>query len=76
MTSLVGSNLRALRGRLALSQDELAERSQVNVSTIRGIEGGLVTKPHAGTLNRLADALGVSIGELEPNPGPDPPPGT
>src|SRR5215208_6339237 len=44
---------------------ELEAASGVGASTISKIERG-VTHPQAGTLHKLADALGVEAGELYP----------
>ena len=60
-----------------MTQEQLAKASDVREATICNIENGLIAKPHAGTIYRLAKALGVSVHELTrdvPEPAPDAPP--
>lgn len=54
--------LRELRRKRGWSQVELAARSGVSQPTISEVERGTATT--TATLDRLADALGCSIGEL------------
>ena len=49
--------LRAWRQTAGLSQEELAERSGLSVRTIGNLERSGASRPHRGTLDRLADAL-------------------
>jgi tetratricopeptide (TPR) repeat protein/transcriptional regulator with XRE-family HTH domain len=56
----LGLLLRELRRRALLTQEELAERSGVSVSTIAGVEAGRVRRPRGSSLRLLADALGVT----------------
>lgn len=60
----LGRNLRRLRGRLGLTQEEVAQRAHLSRVAVTAIESGLVTNPQAQTLARLADALGVDIASL------------
>lgn len=57
------NQLRSLRTRLALSQQELAEAAGVTRQTISGIEGGLYA-PSVAVALRLARALGCRVEEL------------
>ena len=59
----VGPRLRALRTRLGLSQRALAKRAGVPSSTVSLIEGGH-TNPSIGSLKRLVDAAGISLGDF------------
>ncbi|MEU9504687.1 helix-turn-helix transcriptional regulator [Micromonospora sp. NPDC048170] len=52
--------MRALRRRALLTQEELADISQLSVGTIRGLETGRIRQPHTGTLRKLTDALTLS----------------
>lgn len=65
-TETVGAAIRALRKAHGWSQPELAERSGVPQRTISRIENatkeGYLPVPH--TLNALASALGVAVGDL------------
>jgi transcriptional regulator with XRE-family HTH domain len=63
MDSDVGPRLRALRTRLGLSQRALAKRAGVPSSTVSLIEGGH-TNPSIGSLKRLVDAAGISLGDF------------
>jgi len=57
--------LRIARSKAGMTLMELEAASGVGASTISKIERG-VTHPQAGTLHKLADALGVEAGELYP----------
>jgi len=63
--------LRIARSRAGMTLMELEAASGVGASTISKIERG-VTRPQAITLHKLADALGVEVGELYPK-APAPP---
>ncbi|MFI6056118.1 helix-turn-helix domain-containing protein [Streptomyces violascens] len=52
-----GELLRSLRKKAGLTQEALAELSQVSVSTIRRLENGRALDTRLGTVNLLADAL-------------------
>jgi predicted ATPase/transcriptional regulator with XRE-family HTH domain len=54
------AELRLGRG---LSQEELAAAAMVSVRAISDLERGLTRRPQAGTVRRLADALGLGAGE-------------
>src|SRR5689334_373237 len=55
----LGDVLRQHRLDAGLSQEALAERAQVGLRSIQGIERG-ERRPHRGTLQRLVRALGLS----------------
>lgn len=57
------TRLRALRERRALTQEELAQMAGLNRVTINTIEGGHA-EPRAGTVRKLARALGVEPSDL------------
>jgi transcriptional regulator with XRE-family HTH domain len=59
----IGHRLRQLRKRSLMTQEQLAERSSVAVSTIIRIERNQV-EPHGSTIRKLAEALGVDPHEL------------
>ncbi|TDU05965.1 transcriptional regulator with XRE-family HTH domain [Streptomyces sp. 846.5] len=59
MTDELGPLLRRLRTQSGLTQEQLAERSGVSVRTIRRLETGKSTDHRLGTVNLLADALGL-----------------
>ncbi len=55
----VGTNLAVIRERRMWTQARLAEEAGVSPTTVSGIETGRISRPHFGTLRRLANALGV-----------------
>jgi len=61
--------LREWRQRRLLSQEELAKKADVGVTTIVRIEGGMGAR--LSTLRKLANALGVTADQLlgEDEPG-------
>ncbi|MEW2135591.1 helix-turn-helix domain-containing protein [Streptomyces sp. NPDC005409] len=59
MTEDLGALLRKLRDQANLTQEQVAERSGVSVRTIRRLESGGSTNHRMGTVNLLADALGL-----------------
>lgn len=60
----VGERLKELRRQAMLTQEELAEKSGVGITTINRIEKGHVDDPHFSTLRKLAVALRVPAEEL------------
>ena len=64
MNSL-GSILRAARGRLELSQEELAQKANVAIYTVSRLETGLTPRPQPTTLARLAVVLNLDLESLE-----------
>ena len=59
----IGDKLREARKRALLTQQELADKSSVGVTTIVRIERNQV-EPHARTIRKLAAGLGVDPKEL------------
>jgi transcriptional regulator with XRE-family HTH domain len=62
--SQVGRRVRALRQRKGLSQLELAKRAKITQPYLAQIEAGVRKNPSLKTLQRLAKALGVTVGKL------------
>lgn len=60
---LFGRRVRELRKARDLSQEELAHRVGVHPTYLGGIERG-ERNPALVNINRIADALGVSLAEL------------
>src|SRR3990170_1690541 len=46
------------------TQGRLAEEARVSPTTVSGIESGRISRPHFGTIRKLAGALGVDPREL------------
>lgn len=63
LTAAIANNVRAQRAHRGMTLDELALRSGVSRGMLIQIEQGR-TNPSINTLNRIADALGVSVGRL------------
>lgn len=61
--SLVAYNLRRLMAREALTYDDVVAATGLDARTLRGILHAK-KRPHARTLNRLAEGLGVAADEL------------
>ena len=66
----VGGRLVVIRERRMWTQGRLAEEAGVSPTTVSGIESGRISRPHFGTLRKLASALGVDPGELVSRPSP------
>src|SRR5689334_22923592 len=52
--------LRARRREVGLTQQELADRANLGVRTVRELEKGRATRPQRNTIDLLADALGLN----------------
>ncbi|WP_162528457.1 cupin domain-containing protein [Novosphingobium sp. BW1] len=63
MMDEVGVRLRAVRERKDISQRALAKLAGIPSSTISLIEGGR-TNPSVGSLKRILDAIGMTLGEF------------
>lgn len=59
----LGENIRKYRKKLKISQEELATKAKVDLTSVSEIESGL-RNPYLKTLHKLANALGVKIRDL------------
>lgn len=59
----LGRVVRLLRGEQGLSQADLAERAQVDLGTLTGIEDGVLDPPWA-TVEAIARGLGLPVRSL------------
>src|SRR5579872_2899637 len=59
----VGAEVRRLRQRARLSQEALAERAGLGLSTLKALERNSRQRPRASTLARIADALQLAPAE-------------
>jgi len=64
MSSRIGDNIRKLRQQKKISQDRLSKEADLALNTIVKIETGKKPNPTIETLEKIAKALGVSIGDL------------
>ncbi|WP_086829132.1 tetratricopeptide repeat protein [Allokutzneria sp. NRRL B-24872] len=65
MSEQLAAAVRRLRKRAGLTQEALAERSGISVSTIRGIETGKRGNPQLASVRMLARALDLTQAEQE-----------
>ena len=66
MTSgkVISENIKRLRAKLGLTQDDLAQKADIKYTTLMKVESGTVNKPSVQTMAKIAKALGVSIEDL------------
>ncbi len=60
----IGSRIKTARKIAGISQEELARRAGMSLKGMGDIERGGIEDPHYSSLSKIADALGMSIGEL------------
>lgn len=60
----IGINIKKLRMKQGLSQDDLARKAELKYSTLAKIEGDFVKNPGVQLMAKIARALGVSIEDL------------
>ena len=65
-TNWVGKRVKECREQKSLTQSELAERSGLRQPQISRLEAG-VHSPSFKTLEKIANALGVTVGDLDPS---------
>ena len=65
MPQRLGREIQRIRNKRGLSQEQLAERSELDTITIGFIEQGR-REPRLKTLMKIADALGVRVKDLIP----------
>ena len=60
----IGENIKRVRNKLGLTQDDLVRKSGVKHTTLTKIESNVVIKPSVQTVSKIAKALDVAIEEL------------
>lgn len=60
----MGYKLEEVRKRIGLTQTQLSEKSGVSRTIISGLESGRIIVTTTGTLKKLANALGVKVGDI------------
>jgi len=60
----ISENIKKMRTKLGLTQDDLAKKADIEYTTLRKVEGGTVNKPSVQTMAKIAKVLGVSIEDL------------
>ncbi|PIX91977.1 hypothetical protein CO134_02010 [Candidatus Kuenenbacteria bacterium CG_4_9_14_3_um_filter_39_14] len=62
--STLAKNIRKLREKKNISQDKLSKLAGIAHNTIIKIETGLIKNPKIETVQKIADAFGISLDEL------------
>ncbi|OGY08137.1 MAG: hypothetical protein A2782_03945 [Candidatus Blackburnbacteria bacterium RIFCSPHIGHO2_01_FULL_43_15b] len=60
----ISENIKKLRAKLGLTQDDLAKKADIKYTTLMKVESGTVNKPSVQTMAKIAKALRVSIENL------------
>ena len=60
----ISENIKKMRTKLGLTQDDLAKKADIEYTTLMKVEGGTVNKPSVQTMAKIAKVLGVSIEDL------------
>jgi len=60
----IGQNIKVLRTKQGLTQDDLAKKAELKYSTLAKIEGDFVKKPGVQMVAKIAKVLGVSVEDL------------
>ena len=60
----ISENIKKLRAKLGLTQDDLAKKADIKYTTLMKVESGTVNKPSVQTMANIAKALDVSIEDL------------
>lgn len=60
----IGTNIKTIRTKLGLTQDDLVKKANVKHTTLTKIESGVIKKPGVQTVAKIAKALGITMEEL------------
>lgn len=60
----IGENIKKVRAKLGLTQDDLAKKADIKYTTLTKIESGVVKKPSVQTIAKIAKGLDITIDEL------------
>ena len=60
----IGENIKRVRNKLGLTQDDLVRKSGIKHTTLTKIESNVVMKPSVQTVAKIAKALGIQMEEL------------
>ncbi len=60
----IGDNIKRLRLKQGVTQDDFVKKTGLKYSTFAKIEGGFVKKPGVQMMDKIAKALNVSIEDL------------
>jgi len=60
----MGENIKRLRTKQGMSQDDLARKAELKYSALAKVKGDFVKKPGVHMIVKIAKVLGVSVEEL------------
>ena len=60
----IGENIKKVRNKIGLTQDDLVRKSGVKHTTLTKIESNVVVKPSVQTVAKIAKALGIPMEDL------------
>ena len=60
----IAKNIKKYRNELGISQDKLSKLANVTLHTLTKIESGATADPRIETVNKIANALGVTLDDL------------
>ena len=63
-SKIISKNIKRLRDKTGLSQDQTARKANMPLSTYLKVENGVTPNPSIRTLLNIAEALEVSLDEL------------
>jgi transcriptional regulator with XRE-family HTH domain len=63
-SKIISKNIKKLRGKTGLSQDQTARKANMSLSTYLKVENGVTPNPSIQTLLNIAEALEISLDEL------------
>ena len=63
-SKIISKNVKKLRGKTGLSQDQMARKANMPLSTYLKVENGVTPNPSIQTLLNIAIALDISLDEL------------
>lgn len=62
--SKIGRNIKKLRSKMGLTQDDLAKKANIKYTTLTKIESGVIKTPGVQIMAKIAKTLNVPIEEL------------
>jgi transcriptional regulator with XRE-family HTH domain len=62
--NIVGEQIKLWRNKKGFTQEGLARRSDIPLSTIQKIEGSIVKNPSINTIRAIANGLDITLDEL------------
>jgi transcriptional regulator with XRE-family HTH domain len=60
----IGENIKRIRAKQGITQDDLAKKTGIKYSTLAKIEGDFVKKPGVQMIAKIAKVLGVPMEDL------------